>query len=312
MLIQYLHLKGKSISVDIMSVEKNISAADYDDSHQNASDNLYTNTPASATPAYLIEYYASLDIYYTAYRVDGIINYINFFLLGSFVIVVGYDLMLKNSSTRRSFFIISFVNILLNFIWSTLNMLEVEDDSWMASVIFIIVGTAYIFDGWILFILALNRFSALVYPVIYRKMWSNRNTIIIITLVFLGAMTFKIIFKYVPTIRLTFEVESIIIASVNVLSSICGFILSIVCILKSNGSTHESKHKADRKLALTSLCLAIFHILCDTTQIIFNGFGPARYALTFGYIAYSVHYFVYILASFVPIGGIMILLCITR
>ncbi|KAE9555547.1 hypothetical protein FO519_001218 [Halicephalobus sp. NKZ332] len=246
------------------------------------------------------------------FRLFGITGYLNIALLASFFIVVSYDLKRKSTSTRTSFFIISFSNVTFNLVWTITQILGFYIFvPWISMIFDIIWIAAFMFDGWILVVLAVNRFTALVYPVSYRRVWSNENTIIVVSAVFVTVSLISLLLHFYPMDEKSRVLFNAVISLLNLASSLIGLILSIICVLKADPSIQKAKLKAERRLLLTSFILAACHVVADIDSAFrYISTYNKNIVFTFGYFGDAIFHLTISFSAFWLIGGMVILLFI--
>ena len=111
-------------------------------------------------------------------------------------------------------------------------------------------------------ITGVNRFCAIMFPLSYTRIWTNRNTLIVCIILFLVT----VIYCYVILFKFTGDDEKFYhyttFASVYffyLLSSMISLILSIICFLKPKSVTNNAQQQAQRKLLVINLYLIMFY-----------------------------------------------------
>ena len=251
-------------------------------------------------------------IEYLAAQVANYLIYINVVLLGSFCIVIAYDWTRKDPFTKTSFFIISFVNISSNFIWMSIQLIVPYIlINWVAYVLYIITRIAFTFDGWILPVLSFNRFTALIHPVSHNRIWSNKNTVVIISIMLLIIVPLCSFLYIYITDDWSITILGAILALLNLIASIIGLTISIICLLKKNPSLQKNKAKIERKLLLTSLSVTACHCIADAYGQI-DRLSQLNINIRIDFIKNAIFYLIFLFFSFGLFGGMVILLFINR
>lgn len=251
--------------------------------------------------------------------VVSIINYyeyLNSILLGSFILIFIHDFTKKNPQLQSSFFIITFVNIYVNFIWRNIYVFLSNDysDLSYANILEFYTILSIIFDGWVLSFLSFNRFTAMVFPTKYMRIWSNRNTIVILFSVILLAGAYSAVVNFASLNDEETDILNILMYCMNLGSSIIGLILSILCIILKSSKIEKKELKAEKKLLIISFILVFLHFIVDIYSISVDYLSEMYPSLRFdlGEIADSIFVFFFRTAIFGLMGGVVILLLIIR
>lgn len=248
----------------------------------------------------------------------NITNYLNVILLVIFIIIYMYDVLVRsNSKLKSSFFIISFVNIVLNLYWRgffLLTSIIVVNNK--ALILFDIGGkVGFIFEGIVILLLSINRYVAIKYPFRYKCVCSNKTTIIVLAMILVILFIYSTLKQLLRSSIISLEVILILDTAeqfFNVISSLISLYLTLSIInFKKNNNQNSIVIKQEKKLLFMALYLTVLHVFIDTKEIIYR-FLPEDIYNSFGNIFWFIHDLITILAVFGLFGGMIIVLFINR
>lgn len=240
-------------------------------------------------------------------------------LLLSFVIVFISDHFKKQHKLRQSFFVITFIHCITN-IYFLLYRLYLHQNFFDVPPIFgYLRDIAYVFDGYATFIIGLNRFTAILFPIRYRSIWSIRNSLIIVFVIFLICTAESLLYSHID------EYDDELGPISNFLSYFFpykNFTLAVICLILnvfsvpksccSKSSQPRLKAMAERRLLYISLYYAILHCYLDIYGTIKTVYFTVYAMVSFGMNFNTITEFITTIVEFLYFGGVIIVLFITR
>lgn len=279
------------------------------------------------TDAEFYEYVMNQHVYTddhnpTLYQIQQVVQYIctnlSFVIAFTFILVFISDLCRSKPKIKNSFFIIMFVKCVFIVCWCITDIIISYALLEKLTIVIIRIPSSvgHTFDSFSNVIFSVNRFTAIKFPIQYKRIWSIRNTVIvlIITIAIMFAVESSKEFIGITDpnserLRADLGYALGIFAIVNAYFSM---FITLLTICSNNASKkNDLIAKTERKLLYTSIYSTIVYTLCYTNEFLLVLIPDEPYhSLPWDFYNYlNMAVFIVI---FGMLGGMVIVLFINR